>query len=736
MFGKILYLSDNVAYVENKINNNLSGDLLNLHLIFEHDGQKILGEITEVKAEYIEVRFLGEYIDGRYNNGLIRKASLNSTIRTINSDELIELIGIENRNSFLLGKSSIYKDFNVYPITNDLFSNHLCIFGNSGSGKSCGVARIVQNILSNKMAFALNTNLIFFDSFGEYKNAFGRVKDINPSYNYKFITSNPKDTEDELISIPVNLLTVDDYAVLLQGEKHSQLTIIKRALKYANIFALDNEESNKYKNNIIAKALIEVLYSSNTSKKKKDDIFMIINTCHTPEFNFDTEIKGLGYSRTFSECFIIDSHGNFGEEVLINEYILKFIDESLESFEVPEDVTFTLNDFAKALDFTLISEGFNQNKNMHDDAQILKVRLETILHNEVGKFFSGEKHVTSDEFVKSLVHVEGGAKAQIMNINLETLDDAYAKSIVKIYAHILFEFSKNAKQRASMPFHLFLEEAHRYVQQDSDVFLLGYNIFARIAKEGRKYGVLLNIISQRPVEIDETVVSQCSNFLIFKMTHAVDIKYISEMLPNISQDVIEKAKILQPGNCVAFGSAFKIPMICKLEMPNPRPYSSSCDVTSCWIGESGSANYIPVTPTIPQSEAETFSYQTAKVENFILNSDMISEVPMSGPAPEVKMATLLPEKDKSRVNENIIEGSKPSIANTVRVPNVISASSNENIIQNQNTNPVSSENTFQQNVVNPNVNIVQEPALTPPVENVNVPILNPIESSIDPNYTA
>ena len=67
-----------------------------------------------------------------------------------------------------------------------------------------------------------------------------------------------------------------------------------------------------------------------------------------------------------------------------------------------------------------------------------------------------------------------------------------------------------------------------------------------------------------------------------KMTHPKDITYISEMLPNISQDVIDKMKVLQPGTCVAFGSAFKIPMICKLDKPIPPPQSSSCDVSSIW----------------------------------------------------------------------------------------------------------------------------------------------------------
>lgn len=89
----------------------------------------------------------------------------------------------------------------------------------------------------------------------------------------------------------------------------------------------------------------------------------------------------------------------------------------------------------------------------------------------------------------------------------------------------------------------FLEEAHRYVQNDNDTYLIGYNIFERVAKEGRKYGMILNLISQRPVEISETVISQCSNFIIFKMNHPRDLEYIKQMLPNISVEIVEKQKV-------------------------------------------------------------------------------------------------------------------------------------------------------------------------------------------------
>lgn len=581
MFGKILYLSDNKCYIENKGNEFLNGDLLNIHLIFESGEARVLGEIALVREKDIEINFLGEFVDGHYHTGVLRKPNFNSKIRIINQGELLELIGVETKESFVLGESSTYKNFKVCPKINDLFANHMCIFGNSGSGKSCGVARIIQNVLQNKNSLAYNANFIFFDSFGEYKNAFKSINTINNYYNYKFVTSKIRDKEDKLINIPINLLSVDDFGVLLQADKHTQLTIIDRAIKYAKIFNLNTPEAIKSKNNIIAKAILTVLYSMNSTKQKKDEIFSIIDACHTNEFNFNAVIPGIGYTRSFSECFAIDSKGRFGEEVLITEYILKYVDESMEEINPPENSIYTLEDLAKALDFTLISEGFNQNKNMHDDAQLIRVRLNNIIHNEIGTFFTGNEYVSPSQFITRLVS-DNNKKSQIININLESLDDTYAKALVKVYSRIIFDFSKENANRATIPFHLFLEEAHRYIQQDKDVFLLGYNIFDRIAKEGRKYGVILDIISQRPVEISDTVISQCSNFLIFKMTHPKDINYIEEMLPNISQDVIDKMKVLTPGTCVAFGSAFKIAMIVSLDMPNPRPYSASCDVSSYW----------------------------------------------------------------------------------------------------------------------------------------------------------
>ena len=134
-------------------------------------------------------------------------------------------------------------------------------------------------------------------------------------------------------------------------------------------------------------------------------------------------------------------------------------------------------------------------------------------------------------------------------------------------------------------FHIIIEEAHRYVQADRDTELLWYNIFDRITKEGRKYGVLLGLITQRPSELSDTSISQCSNFIILRTLHPKDLAYIKEMVPNVSDEIIAHLKTLQPGNAIAFGSAFKVPVDIKIDKPNPEPLSSNSNITKLWYEE-------------------------------------------------------------------------------------------------------------------------------------------------------
>ncbi|MBP3461188.1 MAG: ATP-binding protein [Bacilli bacterium] len=582
MFGEIVYINDNVAHIKIKEGTPISEDLMNIHVIFEDEKKKILGEVEDITKEIIKIRFLGEIVNNKFVGGVIRKPNLSSEIRVITKEEFGLIVGENNTSSMNLGVSPLYDDYPIYVNINDLFSNHMAIFGNTGSGKSWGLARLLQNVFENKNVVPFRSNFLIFDAYGEYHTAFKEINKINPNFNFKYFTTNVNDQEGSLLKMPIFLFGVDDLALFLGATEHSQLPIIEKMLKLVRIFADSDEMNEDYKNHLIAKAIMNILYTNQTSTSKRNDIFSILNDCSTSKFNLEAPVQGLGYTRKFRDCFIIDKEGSFTESILVTEYISSFINPDLDVYESKGNNFYTLKDLEKALDFTLISEGMLKNEKTYSDAIALKVRLHSIIISENAKYFDYPNYIDLNNYIASLVTCKSGYKAQIINFNLEDIEDSMAKVITKVYTRMLFDFTKKLPDRASIPFHIFLEEAHRYVQNDNDKNLLGYNIFDRVAKEGRKYGLIFNLISQRPVEISETVISQCSNFMIFKMNHPRDLEYIKKMLPNINQEIIDKQKSLQPGTCVAFGKAFKIPLIIKMTPPNPAPYSSNCDVENRW----------------------------------------------------------------------------------------------------------------------------------------------------------
>lgn len=586
MFDKIVYISNEGANVKIKDGENLSTNIMNMHLVFEDDKKKILGEVDDIDDNVVKAHFLGELLPDRFIGGVIRKPDLNAKVRIITPEEMKLIVGDEKPSTMTLGASPLYDSCPIKVDINELFSNHMAIFGNSGSGKSCGVSRLIQNVFQTPEFIPFRSNFFIFDSSGEYRNAFQDINKINPNYNYKFYTTNYHEPNTEQLKVPLWLLTVDDLALLLSVTNHSQLPIIERMHKLVRIFNQGDVNATEYKNHIIAKAIMTVLYSNETSTSKRNDIFSIIGSCSTEQFNLEAELPGIGYTRKFRDCFLIDSEGNFTESVLLTKYVSEFIKPELDNFEPAKVVYYTLEDLEKALNFTLISEGWLRNENTYGDAVTIRVRLHSLITGDYAKFFACRTFMSEQQFIASLIMMpDGKHKAQIVNFNLDDVDDSFAKTITKIFCRILFDFTKSLKDRGSLPFNILLEEAHRYIQNDTDTFILGYNIFDRIAKEGRKYGLIMSLISQRPVEISDTVISQCSNFLIFKMNHPRDLDYIKKMVPNISEEIVEKQKTLQPGTCMAFGSAFRIPMIVRMEMPNPQPYSANADVFKQWTAQ-------------------------------------------------------------------------------------------------------------------------------------------------------
>lgn len=587
MIGKIYSIKENKVLVNLAIDISSQENLINVHVIFENGDKKIVGEIQKIDTNTAEIGIVGEIVDDKFIPGLNKKPAFKSKIRIINLDELYLILGnqkVSDNSRVYLGLSNVYTNFRIHVGINDFFSNHFSILGNTGSGKSCTTARILQNIFTSSNYVPINAKIFIFDAYGEYIRAFSQLGEISPMLNDKVITTNFDDREHELLRIPLWILNTDDIAILLEATEGSQLSIIERALKYVPILKENNQDVVIFKNDIIARALMEILQSGKDSTKIRDQITSILTTYNTEQLNLDTQIVQPGYIRTLKQCIFVDNHGKMAEIELVVDLIRKFIVDGLELPDAKGSVYYTLEDLEQALDFSLISEGILKSDKVYDYANVLSVRLHSLINSDASKYFEYPQMISRAEYIETLSRTSEGKRAQIIDININSVNDRLGKSITKIISKMIFDKACFEQKRGVNPTHIIIEEAHRYVQQDNDTTLLGYNIFDRITKEGRKYGVLLGLITQRPSELSETAISQCSNFLILRTLHPKDLNYIKEMVPNISEESTKQLKTLQPGNALAFGSAFKVPVEIKFEKPNPEPLSNNSDVVSAWFG--------------------------------------------------------------------------------------------------------------------------------------------------------
>lgn len=586
MLGNIVGFYNNQLLIRLSIELDKFQSIINLYVIMQDQDNKYVGEVVDVKDNIAYVSLLGEFKGDAFVPGVLKTPSFSATVRLISKERMNLIIGISNYNErkhLYLGDSALYDGLKIGVSINDFFSNHFAILGSTGSGKSSCLSRILQNLFEKQNSIAYKSSIFIFDAYGEYHNIFKSLTNRNSDINFKTYTTNTYFENTDILKIPLWLIGVDDLALLLGAENVSQLSIIEKALKFVTIFTKGDEQTIKYKNDVIARALLEILSSGKPSTQIRDQVLSILTRYNTNELNLETPVFQPGYTRPFRQCLLIDASGKIRDMELIISFIEGFLTEDYELTLPDGSFMYTLDDLKDALDFALISEGSLKSEKVYDDANLLRIRLHSLANGKEKVFFEYPEFVTKTQYIRNLLTSANGKKAQIINFSINYVDDRLAKNIVKIYSKLLFDYAKDVSKRNVLPFHIFLEEAHRYIQEDFDKKILGYNIFERISKEGRKYGVLLGLISQRPSELSETVVSQCSNFIVFRMVHPRDINYIKDLIPNMSLEWMSKVKYLQPGTSVAFGTAFNIPVMIKFEMPYPAPESSSCDLSSIWF---------------------------------------------------------------------------------------------------------------------------------------------------------
>ncbi len=575
MFGKIKRINNNEVTIENTSGKAISS-LIGCHVIFLEDSRRIVGEVTYIDEVEAKILLVGEIINNVFNAGIIKKPSGIAPVRVINKDELELIIGKSEiqKENLLLGTSSIYKTFNVSVPLNDIFANHLAIIGNTGSGKSCGVARMLQNLFFiNK---PINSHIVLLDAYGEYVETFKNINNLG--LNFASFSGNSKNGKEYQLKFPAWFLDVDDLAFLLRVSSPDQLPVLKKSLKLVKIFKSNTPEIKRYKNDIIAKCLMDILTSGRPSSTIRDQVIAVLTHYNTEDLNLDSTIHQPGYDRTFRQCLLIDDSGKMNAIFEVMKFLQQFENIDLESIDIVDAMCYSLEDLYSALEFSLISEGTINNDIIYKEMNILKTRLQSIINSDNKHIFNVDEYIGKEEFVRDMF-----IKNNLVNIDLSDIDDDFAKVLTKIYSKLLFNYTTSLEKRGSLSFNIILEEAHRYVQNDNDINIIGYNIFDRITKEGRKYGTLLTFITQRPSELSTTSLSQCANFIVFRVFHPADLEIVRTMSTNVSMANIEQIKSLSPGSAFAFGVGFKIPTLVNFEFPNPIPESTSVNVKNIWF---------------------------------------------------------------------------------------------------------------------------------------------------------
>lgn len=580
MIGKIVSIKNALIYVNLNINVYQVDNLIGKNVTFNN---RYIGEITSMSASIMEVAIVGEIVNGNFVPGSGSMPPFGSPCRLTTNEEINLIYGVNNdQNIIKIGKSYVYSNYQICLNVNSFFSGHFAILGNSGSGKSYFVSRLLQGIFYDARRLPYNTNIFLFDAYGEYQQAFSNIGQVNNNLNYRVFTTNLKDSNYEKLFIPFWFLGVDDLCLLLDVSDSRQIPIIEKALKLVVYFSQDESEVLNQKNDIIARSLLDVIFSGSNNNETRSKITTILTKFNTKDINLDINLTKGGWTRSIRQCISVDGAGKFADIEVVISYLEQFCMSNFELTFPDGSYMYSIDDFYNSLEFALVSEGVFSSNKIFDYANVLKIRLNSVINSDYVNYFRCDMYMNKEDYVKYLLYKNGNQKCQLVNFNINYVDDRFAKVIVKIYSKILFDFIVTLPNRASMPVHIILEEAHRYVQNDIDTQILGYNIFDRIAKEGRKYGILLGVISQRPSEISETTVSQCSNFAIFKMFNRKDVQFVEETIPGLNDSTMEKIKVLTPGNCMLFGTAFKMPALTTVDKPNPTPHSDSCDINKTW----------------------------------------------------------------------------------------------------------------------------------------------------------
>lgn len=483
---------------------------------------EMLDDSDEIeKDDVVKITLIGTLLDKFGTRENIFKRTLESVPEItaqcyiMNNEDLSNFMSVlsvnsEGKdNSLKIGNYTLNKDATAYLDGNRLFQKHAVIVGSTGSGKSCTVATLIEEI-----AKLQSSNAVVFDIHGEYEPIIGE--------NIKhFKIAGPSDgVSDGFIYLPYWLLTYEEMISMM----------IDRS---------DNNAPNQ-----------AMIFSRTVYKCKKDYLISV------------------GKSDIVDDI-TIDSPTPYDIKTLLDEL------NAINSEVVPG---------AKA--------GSTKKGDFNGTLSRFIQRLENKVSDKRLNFlFSSDESLLNYDYMVELcskLMLPASSNGGVKIIDFSEVPSDVLPLVVSLVARLIFSVQQWTDREKINPIAIFCDEAHLYIPQNTKqgIEAQSLNSFERIAKEGRKYGIGLVVITQRPSEVDRTVLSQSSNFIAMRLTNADDQNVIKKLLPDSLGNFGELLPILDVGEALIVGDASLLPSRINVNKPNPEPNSATIGFWSEWSKES------------------------------------------------------------------------------------------------------------------------------------------------------
>lgn len=260
---------------------------------------------------------------------------------------------------------------------------------------------------------------------------------------------------------------------------------------------------------------------------------------------------------------------------------------------VDSPVYFSLEDLiTRFRDANELTTDFGKKKTAtHGKFDQFLVRMDSMFNDARYNFmFKPQKRVSTSTLVDLMRDFVGlgDPKASITVLNLSAVPFDVAPMVTAQIGRLAYEFNFWNPKCQEFPIFLVCEEAHEYIPRgDNPRYKEARRSLERIAKNGRKYGVGLCVISQRPHELSETVLAQCGTFVCLRISNPEDQEYVRALVPDTARGTFSALSSLARGEVIVMGDAVPMPVRLRINMPSPPPNSQDIDYGEKWRADAG-----------------------------------------------------------------------------------------------------------------------------------------------------